>query len=99
MRRAAKIDANQPEIVADLRKVGCSVISLAAVGKGVPDLLVGFGTKNYLLEVKDGSKPPSARRLTKDQVEWHRLWNGSVFTITSTQEALDAMGIGHRGQG
>lgn len=99
MRRAAKVDANQAEIVAGLRKVGCSVESLAAVGKGVPDLLVGYGSKNYLLEVKDGSKPPSARKLTDAQVEWHKVWRGSVYTINSTQEALDVMGIGHRGQG
>lgn len=99
MRRAAKVDANQAEIVADLRKAGCSVESLAAVGKGVPDLLVGHGSRNYLLEVKDGSKPPSARKLTDAQVEWHKVWRGSVYTVTSTQEALDVMAIGHRGQG
>ena len=42
MRRAARIDRNQPEIVKALRQVGAHVTSLAAVGDGVPDLLVGF---------------------------------------------------------
>jgi hypothetical protein len=41
MRRAAKIDANQPQIVEALRKAGATVHSLAAVGNGIPDLLVG----------------------------------------------------------
>ena len=93
MRRAARTDANQAEIVADLRKVGCSVQPLHRVGQGCPDLLVGYGLKNHLLEVKDCNKPPSARKLTKDQEEWHAAWRGVVFTVKSTEEALQAMGI------
>ncbi|HJP47915.1 hypothetical protein [Acinetobacter venetianus] len=46
MRRAAKIDANQTEIVKALRKFGASVQSLASTGKGCPDLLVGFRGMN-----------------------------------------------------
>ena len=42
MRQAAKVDDNQAAIVEALRSLGASVESLAAVGKGVPDLLVGF---------------------------------------------------------
>jgi Holliday junction resolvase len=88
MRRAAKVDANQAAIVEALRKCGASVQSLAAVGKGVPDLLVGLRTRNYLIEVKDGSKPPSARKLTPDQVQWHTKWAGQVLTVTSPDDAL-----------
>jgi len=36
VRRRAKIDANQPEIVKALVQAGCSVHSLAAVGNGMP---------------------------------------------------------------
>ena len=39
MRFAAKIDRNQKEIVAALRDEGASVFSLAAVGKGCPDVV------------------------------------------------------------
>ncbi len=52
MRRAAKIDRNHVEIVAALRGVGASVQDLAAVGKGCPDLLVGYRGQNYVIEVK-----------------------------------------------
>jgi Holliday junction resolvase len=89
MRLAAKIDANQQEIVRKLRAVGCTVETLAAVGKGVPDLLVGFKGKNYLFEVKDGLKPPSQRKLTPDQVVWHEKWRGNIKVIVSFQQALD----------
>lgn len=96
MRRAAKVDANQSEIVAALRGVGCSVQPLHAVGGGVPDLLVGTGGVNMLVEVKDGSKPPSARRLTPDQREWHEAWRGNVCVVSSVPEALTLVGCGFR---
>lgn len=93
MRRAAKVDANQSEVVNSLRRVGASVQPLHAVGSGVPDLLVGYRSANYLLEVKDGDKPPSARKLTDKQVEWHKLWRGSVLTVTSAEDAIEQIGI------
>lgn len=94
MRRAAKIDANHHEIVDALRAVGASVQSLAAVGCGVPDLLVGYQGQTRLMEVKDGSKPPSARKLTKDQQDWHRDWRGAdVYIVTCVDDALKAIGI------
>ena len=93
MRRAAKIDANHSEIVAALRAVGCTVQSLASAGKGVPDLLVGTGGENVLMEVKDGSLIPSARKLTPDQIAWHGSWRGRVFVVNTIAEALAAVGI------
>ena len=92
MRRAAKVDANQAAVVAALEKVGCTVQSLAAVGTGVPDLLVGYHGKNFLLEIKDGTKPPSARYLTEDQIRWHNHWRGRVRIANSVAEALNLVG-------
>ena len=89
--RAAKIDANQPEIVAALRKLGYGVQSLASVGKGVPDLLVCKGKVNVLLEVKDGSKPPSKRVLTPEQVKWHRQWTGRIYVVEYVEDAIQAL--------
>lgn len=91
MRQAARTDQNQVEIVKALRQVGASVQSLAAVGKGCPDLLVSFRGRNHLIEVKDGSKPPSARRLTKDQKVWHKLWAAPVHVVTGIDEAIAAI--------
>ena len=50
--RAAKVDRNQTEIVQALRDYGAFVVSLATVGKGVPDLLVGFKRHTILMEIK-----------------------------------------------
>ena len=91
MRRAAKVDRNQPEIVDALRDAGATVQTLAAVGKGCPDLLVGYEGVNYLIEVKDGQKAPSARKLTKDQVIWHGDWKGQVSVAKCVDEAIDAI--------
>ena len=88
MRRAARIDRNQPEIVEALRKLGASVQPLHTAHDGIPDLLVGFQGRNFLLEVKDGTKPPSARKLTSCQVQWHREWSGQAAIVTSTEEAI-----------
>lgn len=91
MRRAAKVDANQALIVGALRACGAAVQSLAAVGKGCPDLLVGFKGRNLLMEVKDGRKPPSDRKLTPDQVEWHAAWAGQIVVVESVEQALAAL--------
>lgn len=93
MRRAARTDDNHDEIVQALRSVGATVQSLAAVGDGVPDLLVGWRGMNLLIEVKDGSKPPSRQRLTPDQVKWHEAWGGRpVFVVSSVDSALKVIG-------
>jgi len=101
MRRAARTDDNHREVVAALRKIGCSVQSLAAVHNGCPDLLVGRtfpdGTRrNYLLEVKDGRKPESARRLTKAQIVWLAAWKGTAAVVESVDDALEAIRFGER---
>jgi len=88
MRKAAKIDANQIEVVTALRQAGASVQSLAATGKGCPDLLVGYQGINYLMEIKDGNKVPSAQKLTIDQEHWHSIWKGAVHVVKSKEEAL-----------
>lgn len=90
--RAKRIDDNQGSIVKALRAVGCSVTSTAAIGQGFPDLAVGLHGKTYLLEIKDGSKPPSAQLLTTDELLWHKSWNGQVAIVTNVKEALAVIG-------
>lgn len=92
MRRAARVDLNQQEIVTALRKVGATVQSLAPVGGGVPDLLVGYRRQSYLLEVKDGAK--KCGELTEHQEQWHREWRGMpVAVVCCVSSALAAIGF------
>ena len=83
-----RVDQNQKEIVQSLRACGRSVQHLHTIGKGCPDILVGFHGKNYLFEIKDGNKSPSQRRLTPLEETWHTLWRGEVHTIHTFEEAL-----------
>lgn len=92
MRRAAKIDRNQPEIVRALRDVFATVQPLHTIGRGCPDLLVGFRGVNRLLEVKDGELAPSKRMLTPDEAVWHSRWHGQVVTVDNIEQALRAIG-------
>jgi hypothetical protein len=93
VRRAARTDANQDAIVEALRMVGASVQSLSAVGKGCPDLLVGYMGRNWLMECKDGDKTPGNRPLTEDQKQWCRAWRGHVSIVLSSVEALRVIGL------
>ena len=91
MRRAARVDKNQPDIVKALRGIGATVQPLHAVGDGCPDLLVGYRGENILIEVKDGKKVPSAQKLTDDQKEWHDSWAGTAYVINSEDKALECV--------
>ena len=87
MRRDAKTDRNQQEIVSALRAIGALVQPLHQVGQGVPDLLVGIGGRLILIECKDGKRPPSERRLTPEQQRWHSAWSGyQVYVISDVAE-------------
>lgn len=88
MRRAAKVDDNQPEIVEAFRKLGYSVLLLHQVGRGCPDILVGKMGTNTLIEIKDGRKPPSRRLMTPDEEEFFQSWKGRLLTIMSVDEVI-----------
>jgi hypothetical protein len=91
---AAKVDSNQADIVDGLRRVGAEVQPLHMVGKGCPDLLVGFRGQWYAAEIKDGSKPPSARRLTPEEIDWHAKFSrvAPVHVWESLEDALRVIG-------
>ena len=89
MRRDARVDANQAEIVEALRAVGATVHLIRTVRKGCPDLLVGFRRETYLIETKteEGQR-------NEGQVEWHVGWQGRpVEVVRRREEALEAIGL------
>jgi hypothetical protein len=90
---AGRVDRNQNETINALRRAGCLVHSLAQVGNGCPDLLVlAPDGRLLLLEIKDGTKPHSAQRLTPKEAQWHRLWGGRgapVYVVNCVAAAMD----------
>lgn len=91
--RAKKIDANQPRIVKQLKALHVSVLHLHMVGKGCPDLLLGFRGKCFLVELKDPSQPPSKRKLTPDEQEFLDSWRGQASVCETLEEILEVIGF------
>ena len=87
MRRAAKVDAVQADITRALQVSGWCVLSLAALGRGTPDLLCFHrgSSRMALVEVKTGgarTRWATARR----QAAFAAVW--PVTVLTSVEEAL-----------
>lgn len=85
LRWDARTDHNQAGIIKALETAGCTVQTLRD-GEGVPDLLVGRGGRNFLLEVKNGKGS-----ITPQQAIFHRNWNGQVEIVRSAEEAIKAV--------
>ena len=92
-RYRARVDGNHNDIKSALLAVGAQVQSLASVGDGCPDLLVAFRGAWHVLEVKDGTKPLSHRKLTPAELEWVHSFGdvAPVFVVNSVDDALRAI--------
>jgi hypothetical protein len=86
MRYAARVDANQEQIVSALRAAGAYVWII-----GLPiDLLVGFKGHTFLVEIKDGPK----KRLTKLQTDFFENWvGGTLCRVDCPDAALRMIGM------
>ena len=87
MRRAARRDANEGDIIKAMRAEGAYVKQIN--DEGLFDLLVSYRGETLMVEVKDGAKPPSARRLTDAEQKFHDEWPGSdLYIVNSVEEAI-----------
>jgi hypothetical protein len=93
MRRHGRVDANQAHVVRTLRAAGVRVFVTSHVGNGFVDVVAYRPATGLLrlIEVKDGNKPPSGRKLTEAEEAFARLFPVSV--VNDEYEALAAMGI------
>jgi len=74
--RAAKVDGTQTAIVAAARAVGATWVSLAAVGKGCPDGILGFRGRNHLVEIKTATG-----KLRPAQEQFIQTWQGAPVIV------------------
>lgn len=83
-------DANQSLIVSALRKAG---VKVEIIGEPL-DLLTGYKGVLRLIEVKDGDRPASERKLRQRQKDFMRVWEEfPVYKVETIQEAFAAHGI------
>ena len=86
MRRASKVDANHAAIREYLRGLGWIVFDSSTLGHGFPDLVISNRGRTVLIEVKDGSLPPSQRKLTPDESAFFSSWQGEVYVVESIED-------------
>ena len=86
MRRAARVDANQTQVIEALRAAGAYVWVI-----GLPvDLLVGYKNHTMLMEIKDGPK----KRLTALQQDFFEKWiGGTLVRVDGPEAALAALRV------
>ena len=61
----------------------------ALLGKGAPDIIVGYNNLNYLVEIKDGDKPKAQQKLTPDEVKFQSEWKGNYYVINCFDKLRD----------
>ena len=68
------------------------MVRVVTQGDGIPDLLVGYRGHTILMEVKDGTKPPSKRALTPAEEQFFMEWEGGMLVVVnSVEEALEVL--------
>jgi hypothetical protein len=82
-----RVDANQSEIANALRRAGATVHDTHEVGRGFPDLVVGFRGINYLIEVK-----VPGEKLNPVESDWHVFWRGRSSVVSTVGGALAVIG-------
>lgn len=93
MRRVARIDENQKEIVEALRKFGAVVLHLHQL-KNCFDVLVFYAGHTYCIEIKNPAQPKSKQELTEGEQDFKQQIEsvGVKYHIVKTvDDAIDTI--------
>jgi hypothetical protein len=90
MKRKARTDANQTEIVKHFRDHGFYVLHVHQL-KNCVDIMVSKGLVTAAVEIKDGKKVPSARKLTDGELKFKEEWRGLWRLCESKEDAYKIM--------
>lgn len=86
-RRAARTDDNQTEVVNLFRQLGWYVLIISQL-KNCCDLIVSKGGRTVAVEVKDGAKPPSKRKLSDGEMTFKQQWQGEYALVESIDDVM-----------
>ena len=95
VRYAKRQDDNHKAIVDALKAHGWVVTDTSRVGGGFPDLVIERGALGIcrFVEIKDGSKPASARKLTPAEMRFHRWMRMVGVTVQIVESVEDALAV------
>ena len=90
--RHKKKDDNHHEIANEFIRLGCGVRDVSSLPDFV-DILVTYAGHTIAVEIKDGSKVPSARRLTAGEEKFRDYWtqHGGKWACIETIEQANEM--------
>src|SRR5262245_12764646 len=88
-----KVDRNHWEVFTAFKDRGWFVISTAEVGAGFPDLLIARGGDLLQIEVKDGRKSPSERKLSPLQELYHADLRAAGCPVLMVESVADVESI------
>jgi hypothetical protein len=92
--RAAKVDQNQAQVVSALRAAGARVLSLAKLGEGCPDLLIGYAGLLILMELKNPGTARGRKGLNEAQRLFFAEWADYPLALCDGPEsALRCLGV------
>jgi len=95
-RQAARIDANQPEIVEALRKIPGVTVEV-----GHDDIFIGHKKKNYWIELKtEDAVSKQTGEILESQIKDSQKdlrddWSGHYAICWNLEQILKEMGIGN----
>ena len=89
-------DANHEMLCRAFRAAGAGVVTLHTLGKGIPDILVGYAGSDQLVEIKlptrrDAFGASPKTHLSRKQKTWHSSWQGQTPVVVRTPEEAEAL--------
>jgi hypothetical protein len=84
----SKKDDNHNEIVDIFKKCGWVVWETYQL-KNCVDIVVSKGFQTVVVEIKDGSKPLSLRKLTDGELKFRQNWRGHYRLVQCIEDVMD----------
>jgi hypothetical protein len=91
-RYAKRRDENHKDMLDSARRIGADVIDMASFECGF-DALMRFRDKIYLVEIKNGRKCKSARKLTDSETQTRLVWMSSYHVVKNVVELYEMFGV------
>ena len=88
--RANRTDHNQTEIIDYCESKGFAVLNISSL-KNCCDIIISKDGYTICVEIKDGKKPPSARKITDGEEAFRQRWKGAWRLVKCTADVDNLM--------